>query len=280
MNDSISKFQDIECPVWMKDMLDKMIYIADDISCMLNPADYFNKLFGKYKSQIIRYRLTEPIDNSIPKFLAYAECRIIYTMFNTICDKFVKNGVLFPKTSLISIGISDISANDILSIRCPTIFTSYHFIFAVVDKNAKYVYIYQSFGNRKLYRLIITLEEFKINLHNMQTIKNYPREQALILIKEFEKKIYDNNFDELFDKELNTNDDDNDIRLDKDEIIDDYYERNILQNQNQFQVDVYRFNHTNCPTFGGNKRKTYKKKTYKRKYRKNKTLKISKNKNL
>jgi hypothetical protein len=272
MNDSITKFQNIECPVWMKDMLDRMINISNDISCMLNPATYFNKLFGKYKSEIMRYRSIEPIDNRIPTFLAYVECRIIYTMFNSICDKFVKNEVLYPKISLTN--ISDISANDILLIRCPTIFTSYHFIFAVVDKNANNVYIYQSFGNRKLYRIVLNLEEFKINLHNMQTIKNYPKEQALILIKEFEEKIYDNNFDELFDKELNTNDDD-DIKLDKDEIIDDYYERNILQNENQFQVDVYRFNHTNCPTFGGNKRRTRK-----RKYKKNKSLKINKNRKL
>jgi hypothetical protein len=271
MNNSISKFQDIECPVWMKDMLDNMIIMANDIFCMSNPADYFNKLFGKYKSQIIRYRSTEPIDKTIPKFLAYAECRIIYTMFNTICDKFVKNGVLFPKTSLID--ISDISANDILSIRCPTIFTSYHFIFAVVDKNAKYVYIYQSFGNRKLYRLVLPLEEFKINLQNMHNIKNYPKEQALNLIKEFEKKIYDNDFDQLFDKEVNTNNDDSDINLDKDELIDEYYQRNIIQNENQFQVDIFKFNHTDCPTIGG------KRKTYKKKYKKNKTSKRKRNKN-
>lgn len=254
MDNTPTKFAGIECPEWMKNMLDKMIINANNIKCFINPDRYFKNLYGKYSSEKMKFRATEPYDASYPKFLEFAECRIIYTMYKTICNNLMAKGLLSSSTPLNN--IQYIESNDILLIQCPTIFASYHFIFAVVDTTGTNVNIYQSYGNKPLYNITLNLEEFKQHLQNMQNIKTYSKEQALSMIKGFEKRVYGNDFDTMVKNQTMSSDSDDE--LSSQEIIDDLYERYIRMPENPFKIDLYKFLKSDCLPSGGKKRKTKK----------------------
>lgn len=261
MDKSPTKFKGVECTVWMKEMLDKMLQIAREIKCFINPARYFKTLYTKYTYQRMKFRATEPYNPDYPSFLEYAECRIIYTMYNSICQEFVTKGLLSPSESLTN--INAIEPSNILLIQCPTIFASYHFIFVVVDTVGEKVDIYQSYGNRSLYNLTLDFNEFKQHLENMQNIKSYPKQQALSMIKGFEKRVYGNNFDLLVQQQIKSTDSESDNDISSEEIIDDLYNRYIVMQENPLQIQIYKFLHSDCSTGGKRKRKTIKKRTKK-----------------
>ena len=255
MDQTLTDFGEAKCPIWMKQMLDYMINMSYNIGCMKTPAIFFKKLFNAYRSTQLKYKATEPASEVVPMFLKYAECRIINIMYNKICEKFVANNTL---TSPITLNdIESISNNDILSITCPTIFTGYHYIFAVVNNNK--VDIYQSYGNRPLYYTNLDLNEFKSHLTNMAHIQGLPKDEALLAIKAFEQKIYLNDFDTLIHRQT-------DEDLTYDDVLNELYENFILKRENNFDVKVYKFNHSDC--FEGGKRKRKTKKNRKLKYKK------------
>jgi hypothetical protein len=282
--DKITHFEGAHCPLWMKQMLDKMVTIADDILCMKTPKLYFIRLFGKYLYESMKY----PLEKSLPHFLQYAECSIINLMFNKICRKFVNIGVLTapvkidfhrdftPRTDYL---IDQIEENDILSIDCPTIFTTYHFIFAVVGRDN--VNIYQSFGNVPLYRNRLSLEEFKQQLKNMKNIRTYPRDEALRMIEDFETNVYlidyHARFNELLrdvNKNIGSDSDDDNDPITMEELIDENYQRNIVTREREFSINVYKFIRSNCPPSTGGKRKSIKKSNSKKSKRKTRRMRI------
>ena len=145
------------------------------------------------------------------------------------------------------------------------------YITAVVGINGTYVDIYQSYGNNVLYDKRLNTDEFKQHLKNMKNIATYPREQAIAMVKGFERRVYDNDFDAKFEDMANEYNEDN-----KDELIDELFNRFIIDRTNTFSVKVYKFEHSDCPAGGKRKkRKTHKKsnlKKSKRKLRKTKRI--------
>lgn len=291
MDNSQTIFEGFKCPLWMKEMLDRMVTISNGMKCMKTPESYFRSLYGQYKYEKLKFKATEPSSEiTLHKFLEDVECKIINLMYNKICEKFVSNGVLSTPIELPFNGnfteetdslIDSITNNDILSIDCPTIFTGYHFIFAVVSSNGLMVNIYQSFGNRVLYKNTLPIEKFKQHLKNMKNIKTYPREKALEMVKAFEDEVYLSNFDQKFDEMANEDSDTKSVdsvedeSIPKEELIDDMFDRLILQRDTTISIKLYKFNHSDCDDIiGGKKRKrnkTHKKsnsKKLKRKVRK------------
>lgn len=275
--DNQTEFEGSKCPLWMADMLEKMVRIARQ-KCMKTPQQFFRELFGRYINEKIKYGATEPSPHELPKFLQDAECKLINLMYNKICNIFVDKGVLSPPQELqfnnnfteeTDYLIDSITNNDILSIDCPTIFTGYHFITAVVSISGRFVDIYQSFGNRMLYRNMLSIEKFKQHLKNMKNITIYPREQALAMVKGFERQIYDNDFDAIF--EDMANEDTGTIIIPKEELIDDAFDKFIINRQSSFSIKIYKFEHSDCLRGGGKrKRKTNKKSISKKSKRKSK----------
>jgi hypothetical protein len=238
MDNTPTKFEGVECPEWMKNMLDKMIKIADGTRIFINPARYFKLLYGKYILEKMRFRATESYEHKFPKFLEYAECRIIYTMYKKICNNLVTRGILSRSKPLNN--MQHIDSNDILLIQCPSFFASYHFIFAVVNSSRENVNIYQSYGNKPLYNITINLPEFKQHLQNMQNLKYYTKEHALSMIKYFEKRVYGNDFDSMVKSQMTDNIDSDDDMV-SEEIIDYLYDRYIMMQEIPFRIDLYKF---------------------------------------
>lgn len=268
MDISIDKFEGIECPVWMREMLIEMVKKANQITCMKDPSYFFRKVFGYYRMLKIRYKSTEKFDPNLPKFLTFAECRIINKMYNSICKRFIESGVLTEMNNIIN--INDITSNDILSIQCPTLFAGYHFLFAIVNSSGDKVDIYQSYGNKPLYFIRLELPIFKQYLNNLKNIKNEPKEQALDHMKEIEINLYGNNVDELIDNQIKSYEDQDDIT--SKEIMEDYFDRFILNNEDAFKIDMYKFNHSDCKQEQvAGKMKKNKTKKRKRKYKRRNT---------
>jgi hypothetical protein len=237
MDNTPTKFEGVECPEWMKNMLDKMIKIADGTRSFINPDRYFKSLYGKYMLEKMRFRATEPYEPSYPKFLEYAECHIIYTMYKKICNNLLSKGILSQSKQLNN--IQYIGPNDILFIQCPSFFSSYHFIVAVVNSSRENVNIYQSYGNKPLYNITINLPEFKQHLQNMQNLKYYTKEHALSMIKDFEKRVYGNDFNNMVKSQMTDNiDSDDDIAYE--EMIDHLYDRYIMMQEIPFRIDLYK----------------------------------------
>ena len=80
------------------------------------------------------------------EFLKDVECIYSRDLFKKILDDTKKYDVS-------NIQLNQIEANDILLIKCPSIFAPYYFIIAVVNQAANNIAIYQSFGSsRKLFK--------------------------------------------------------------------------------------------------------------------------------
>jgi hypothetical protein len=229
------------CMPWLNDMIRKFELLAKEIKCFASPSQYFRKLFAKY-------RFERQKSNYAQGFLDTAECRVINTVYHNICEHWVHKGALMPATPLDS--IDEAQEGDVISIRCPTIFTGYHFIFAVVGK--KTVDIYQSYGyTRPLYKIGgLSTMEFKRLINNMRDMTG-PLDENLKKMKEIEEKIYGTKYEEQMHKELreiNRSSDSDGIKVEREELETELFQKNVVQTSEDFGMAVYKFVRSVCVT--------------------------------
>jgi len=122
-----------------------------------NSILYFDKIYQE---------LNNRIESNI-NFLKDVECHYSYKLFKKILDDTDKYDVSS------NIQLNKIEPNNILLIKCPSIFAPYHFIIVVVSEDGNKVDIYQSFGSSKrLYKLNLPFATFIELMGRLSTFKD------------------------------------------------------------------------------------------------------------
>ena len=117
----------------------------------------------------IYYIFNENITNN-PDFLKYVECELSNKLFKEILIRSEKYNINE------NITIQQIQPNDILLIKCPSIFAPYHFINAVVNEEKTSVSIFQSFGSSmRLHKIEMDYNTFHNYLLSLDMYKNEGR---------------------------------------------------------------------------------------------------------
>lgn len=236
---TVSNMEGLHCMPWLNEMIRKFILLAKEIPCFDRPSLYFRKLYAKYLYE------RDKTDNYAQGFLDTAECRVINAVYHKICEHWVERGVLESAKPLRT--AQDIQEDDVVSIRCHTIFTGYHFIFAVVGK--KTVDIYQSYGySRPLYRISgISVAEFKRLIENMEKIDE--QEYGLEKMREIEENIYGTDYESRMKmelREINRSGDSDGMDISREELETELFQKNVVQTAADFQMAVYKFKRPEC----------------------------------
>jgi hypothetical protein len=122
-----------------------------------NSILYFNQIYQELNNRIERDK----------KFLKNVECHYSYQLFKKILDDTNKYD------ASLNIQLDKIEPNNILLIKCPSIFAPYHFIIVVVSEHGNEVDIYQSFGSSKrLYKLNLPFATFIQLMGRLSTFKD------------------------------------------------------------------------------------------------------------
>ena len=138
---------------------------------------YLNSIFKRFKSELRK--------NS--KFLEFLECSQISRLF----DEFLKKSGKYNNSK--NIEKCGIKGGDILIIKCPSIFASYHFIVVAVNLEKTGVSIIQSYGNfLKFHKIDMSFEEFMDLLTTIETFKTEKKsfDEAYPEMIEVESKLY------------------------------------------------------------------------------------------
>lgn len=140
--------------------LNEALIVSKNIPFQNDLVYYFDNIYNELEK-----KMTDDSD-----FLKDAECLSIYKLYQKILETnnhFINEG----KTK-----ISLIKPNCVLLIKCPSIFASYHYIVAVIDKERTFVDTYQSFGSTyRLRKVKLSFKDFEksINyLNNINKLKN------------------------------------------------------------------------------------------------------------
>ncbi len=153
---SINKYVFIPVPEINDTMIDAY-KIVMSIPFNNNSILYFNQIYQELNNRIERDE----------NFLKDVECHYSYKLFKKILDDTDKYDVLS------NIQLNKIEPNNILLIKCPSIFASYHFIIVVVSEDGNEVAIYQSFGSSKrLYKINLPFATFIELMGRLSTFKN------------------------------------------------------------------------------------------------------------
>ena len=111
----------------------------------------------------------EKITND-PNFLKFVECELSNKLFKEILTRSKKYNIKE------NIKIEEIQPNDILLIKCPSIFAPYHFINAVINEEKTSVSIFQSFGSSmRLHKIEMDYNTFQNYLLSLDMYKNEGR---------------------------------------------------------------------------------------------------------
>lgn len=126
-------------------------------------------------------------------FLKDMECLYSYDLFTKILNDTEKYNIT-P-----NIQLNQIEPNDILLIKCPSIFAPYHFIAVVVNEVGNEVAIYQSFGSsRRLFKINLPFNTFIELMERLSTFKddNNFIEDYQMMTQEIEPVLYNINIPE------------------------------------------------------------------------------------
>ena len=135
----------------------KGIDVAKTVEFNCDSHAYLNTIFSSFKSELRK--------NS--KFLEFLECSQISGLF----EHFLKESGNYNKTQ--HLDICGIKGGDILIIKCPSIFASYHFIVVAVNLERTNVSIIQSFGNfLKFNKIDMSFDEFDRQLKMLHSFDN------------------------------------------------------------------------------------------------------------
>lgn len=138
----------------VEDKMRKGIDVAKTVEFNSNSYVYLNTIFRRFKSELRKN----------DKFLEFLECSQISSLF----ENFLKETGNYNKTQ--NLDICGIEGGDILFIKCPSIFASYHFIVVAVNLEKTQVSIIQSFGNfKKFHKIDMKFEEFNRQLKLLQS---------------------------------------------------------------------------------------------------------------
>jgi hypothetical protein len=249
-----------------------------------NSDIYLNEIY-----QALNNRMTTD-----ENFLKDMECLYSYDLFKKILDDTKKYNVT-P-----NIQLNQIEPNDILLIKCPSIFSPYHFIAVVVNEVGNEVAIYQSFGSsRRLYKINLPFATFIELMERLSTFKDDKNlaEDYQMMTQEIEPVLYNINIPEYVGfltenyerlRELNRELLDNDDEFD-DDTIEEAEELGISPvlyehleadyNGPSSEIEITKYKLKPNPVGGKSKRKTRKLKgkkrrqTKRRKYLKTKIYK-------
>ena len=129
----------------VNDKMQRGIDVAKTAKFNCDSYLFLNDIFKKFKSELRK--------NS--KFLEFLECSQISSLF----DEFLNDSGNYNKTE--NIDLCSINGGDILTIKCPSIFASYHFIVVAVNLEKTQVSIIQSYGNfLKFHKIDMSFDEF------------------------------------------------------------------------------------------------------------------------
>ncbi len=239
------------------------------------PYDYLHKVYEKFSYN------TDNIFSS--NHLQNVECFFIYNIFQEI----VKNTNKFRIYNDIS--LNQIEPNDILFIKCPSIFADYHFIVVAVNATKTEVSIYQSFGqSMQLHQIVLSFNEFINLMKQLDTFGTRNFDTDFMMMKEIESILYGldvNNYiksqETIYNYKNSDSDSDVDYISDDDDSIclhaeklglsynycanlERMYELNKNSGNKVIEINAYRL----ISSAGGKKRKTKRKQ-----YNKQKTCK-------
>ena len=133
------------------------IEVAKTVEFASDSYVYMNKVYDKL-AEVMR-------GNS--SFMENLECFSIYKMMEAFLTGLRKYNVEE------NIPLDEIRPGDILLIKCPSIFASYHFIIAVVNPNKTEVSVFQSYGSyKKLHKIVLSYGEFMSLLEDLKTFND------------------------------------------------------------------------------------------------------------
>jgi hypothetical protein len=148
-----------------------------------NSDIYFNEIYQAFNNKM----------DTDTEFLKDVECLYSYKLFKRILDDTKKYNVSS------NIQLNQIEPNDILLIKCPSIFAPYHFIIVVVNQIGDKVTIYQSFGSSKrLYKKNLSFDTFIELMVRLSTFKDDINfiEDYQMMTQEIEPALYNINIPE------------------------------------------------------------------------------------
>ena len=141
----------------VEDKMRKGIDVAKTVEFNCDSHAYLNTIFSRFKSELRK--------NS--KFLEFLECSQISGLF----ENFLKESGNYNKTQ--HLDICGIKGGDILIIKCPSIFASYHYIVVAVNLEKTHVSIIQSFGNfLKFHKIVMSFDDFDRQLKALHSFDN------------------------------------------------------------------------------------------------------------
>ena len=151
------------------------IEIANTVEFNSDSYAYLNDVYNKLK-EVMR-------GNS--SFMENLECLSIYKMMKALLSSLRKYEVKK------NISLDKISSGDILLIKCPSIFASYHFITAVVNPDKTEVSVFQSYGSyKKLHKIVLSYGEFMSLLQDLKTFKSADFDTTYKMMINVEEKLY------------------------------------------------------------------------------------------
>jgi hypothetical protein len=283
----------------LRNNLIEAVNLAKSIKCVTTPENYFKqfyKLLIKSELQLKGESIpSSPATISIKEYLSKAECNLTFELFRRILSN-LKSKHVFSREKLIK--IDEIQENDVLTIKCPSAFASYHFLTAVVSADGSDVTIYQSFGyNKSLHKKVMRLDRFKELLSLIVSLEKATTNTSKLDdidtditakdgIKQIETELYSLNYERKLAEELeiinrksgsesevklysDSDSDSNSVNSNKSNI--DITENDYLddalkkyKNRDGFYILAYNFIGPNCDS-GSDKASGTKKKTKKRK---------------
>jgi hypothetical protein len=141
----------------VNETMNEAFNMVETIPFNKNSDIYLNEIYQAFNNRMTRDE----------NFLKDMECIYSYDLFKKILDDTKKYNVT-P-----NIKLNEIEPNDILLIKCPSIFAPYHFIAVVVNQNGTDVAIYQSFGSSKrLYKINLPFATFITLMERLSTFKD------------------------------------------------------------------------------------------------------------
>lgn len=133
------------------------IKVAKTVDFNSDSYVYLNKIYNKL-AEVMR---------SNNSFMEDLECFSIFKMFKALLTG------LHKYEAKDNIPLGEITSEDILLIKCPSIFASYHFIIAVVNPDKTEVSVFQSYGSyKKLHKIVLSYGEFMSLLEDLKTFKD------------------------------------------------------------------------------------------------------------
>lgn len=230
------------------------------------PYDYLNAIYEKLKS-----------NSDTLNSLQNIECFFVDKIFREI----INNTNRF-NSSVIS--LNQIQSNDILFIKCPSIFADYHFIVVCINSNKTQASIYQSFGSSmQLHQIIMPFNEFFSLMQQLYTFgtDGHNFNDDFLMMKQIESKLYGLDVDTYItsqqkwyddnDSDSDMSDSDDSIRLDAERLgLSSIYYENLermyeLNKNNNIIITAYRIKNVVGGKKRASKRKSYKKTVHRKK---------------